>query len=95
MGNKRRNLRDIQEYDVTSNTYRLLPHGGYLFTQSRRNHMDAMLGKFMVVYGGVNDSCQNLNDLVAFDTENSTWQYLMQKDLLQKSKASLRAKSVD
>lgn len=40
----------------------------------------------MLVFGGVDDFCQNLGDTVAYDIEKSRWEYILKSDLYPEPK---------
>ena len=69
---KREMYNDIYEFDTLTSSYRqieitdILPSG-------RKHHAACMLGKDIIIHGGIDQSGQIINELLMFDTVNHKW----------------------
>lgn len=65
-------LNDFWEYDISKNTWKEIP-GSDDMPLTRSGHSACIYKNFMIVFGGIHELTQELNDMHAFDFNNGQW----------------------
>lgn len=68
-------LGDVRKLDTFDNSWSILKTttGDEMCVSTRRAHAACMVGKHMVVWGGVNENSRPLNDVWALSLESFRW----------------------
>jgi N-acetylneuraminic acid mutarotase len=76
-GNK---LNDLWEYDIKNNSWKeIQKHEDAPL--SRSGHSACTFKNFMIVFGGIHELTQELNDMLAYDFNNKQWFSLIEESL--------------
>ena len=71
--NKREMFNDLYYYHITGSVWEKVPWREKLIN-GRKNHAYAMVGKNMLIHGGINPTSTIIDETVMFNIENNKWE---------------------
>lgn len=70
--NKRELFNDLYQFDIVTEKYKQLDPSGNL-PEGRKHHASCIVGQYMFVHGGIDQSAKVMNELLMFDIVDTKW----------------------
>ena len=69
---KREVIHDVCSYNVKTNEWKQLKTSGEI-VPARKAHCGALIGPFLIIYGGISALMRKLEDTIIFEINTSKW----------------------